>query len=51
MALAIKIVPTLEGVDAQRFSSIASEVESNPHSVDYTHQADVVRKYLDDIKL
>lgn len=51
MALAIKIVPTLEGDDAKRFETEANKVESNPHSQDYTQQADVVRQYLNEIKL
>ena len=46
MALAIKIVPTLEGDDARKFEMAAKEVESNPYSQDYTQQARIMRKFL-----
>ncbi len=51
MALAIKVVPTLEDEEALRFEMEANKVESNPHSQDYTQQAEVVRTYLNDIQL
>lgn len=51
MALAIKIVPTIEGDDAKRFDDEATIVESNPYTLDYTQQIEIVQQYLNSINL
>lgn len=51
MALAIKIVPTLSGEDAINFEEKANKVEENPHTIDCSKDIEVVRQYLNSIKL
>ena len=51
MALAIKIVPTLSGEDAINFEEKANKVEENPHNIDCSKDIEVVRQYLNSIKL
>lgn len=46
MATAIRHIPTLCGADAERFLHAAEIVETNPGTIDFSKQAQAVRKYL-----
>jgi len=51
MAYYIKPIPTLTGEVAQRFNERAAEAEANRGSIDFTEQAETMRKILAEAKL
>jgi len=46
MATAIRNIPTLCGAEADAFLRAAEATEANPGTIDFRHNAKIVREYL-----